>query len=339
MTVRTDRLRELLPGLAIAAVGMVAAQAAASVSAALSPIVVAMVVGIVARNAGAIPERADAGLSFAARTLLRVGIVLLGFRLAIGDVLTVGAQAVGIVVALVGATLVFTTWLGRRLGLPRDLAVLTGTGFAICGATAVAAMREVVDADDDSSAFAVSLVTIFGTISIALLPAVALALGMADDAFGQWVGASVHDVGQVVVTAAALGTDAVAVAVVVKLVRVLMLAPILLGVGMWWRRSAPDADASARPALVPGFIVGFLLAVAARTSGVLSDEILAVLRSLEGWMFTIALVGLGAGVRLARLRNVGGRALLLGVIAYVLVAGIALGGVALVYGAAGVTGG
>lgn len=329
----STRLRELAPGLAIGLVGLVGARLLAAQAEALSPIVVAVALGILLRNLRLIPAAAEPGLTFAAKKVLRVGVVLLGFRLALGDLFEVGGSALVVVIVTVFATLGFTYWLGRRLSLPPELALLTGTGFAICGATAVAAMREVIGADDDAPAFAIALVTMFGTISIVALPLLAELIGLTSGAFGQWAGAAVHDVGQVVATAAAGGDDALAIAIVVKLTRVLMLGPILVGVGLWWRRRAGQEHRVDRPALVPPFIIAFVAAVALRTTGWLPDDVIATLRTLEGWTLTLALLGLGTGVRLARLRIVGARAFAMGLIAFFFVAGMAYLGVVLVHGA------
>jgi uncharacterized integral membrane protein (TIGR00698 family) len=326
------RVHGLLPGLAIALLGLIVAVVVSSLVEVLGAIIVAVGLGILVRNLGVLPASADPGLTFAAKKLLRVGIVLLGFRLALTDLLDVGAPALAVVVVIVITTLVATTWLGQRLGLSRELALLTGTGYAICGASAIAAMREVIDADDDAPAFAIALVTIFGTASIVVLPVLARVGGLSTEAFGQWAGSAVHDVGQVVATAAAGGDEALAVAVVVKLTRVLLLGPVLVAVGLWWRRRADTDRTGPRPPLVPLFIVGFVLAAAVRTSGLLPTGAIDLLRTLEGWMLAIALFGLGTGVRIERLRQVGGRALSLGTAAFVVVAGLAYLGVLAVHG-------
>ena len=325
----------LLPGLFLALLGAVLAQLLAAGIGPLSSIVVAVALGFFLRNARLLPAAADPGLAFAATSLLRVAIVLLGLRLVVDDLWVVGGQVIAVVVVTVVATLVFTYGLGRLLGLPASLALLTGTGYAICGATAVAAMREVVDADDGAPAFAIALVTMFGTLSIFVLPAAAQLLSLGAVAFGQWAGTAVHDVGQVVATAAFAGEDALTYAVAVKLMRVLLLGPLLLLIGVLWRRRRSTGTSNGlRPVLLPPFVVGFMLAAAIRATGVLPDQVLSTLGAGETWLFTVALLGLGAGVRYADLREVGSRALVLGVLAFLFVAGISLLGVLLVHGPA-----
>jgi uncharacterized integral membrane protein (TIGR00698 family) len=318
----------LLPGLAVVAVGVALALAVHHVVPVLSALVVATVLGAVATNVGAVPDAARAGLGFASRQLLRAGIVLLGLRLPLGEVAALGLDGVVAVVAVVAVTFVGVRWLGRRLAVPRGLSLLTATGFAICGASAIAAVRPLSGADDEEAAFSIALVTLFGTLAIVALPLLQGPLGLDGAAFGAWVGASVHDVGQVVATASAGPPEAVGPAVVVKLTRVAMLAPLVAGVGLAARRQAgagagaqPGAGGQARrPALVPPFVVGFLVAVAVRNLGLLPGSWLEVAAGLETVVLAGAMVGLGSGVHLARLRRLGARPLLLGALGWVLVA-------------------
>jgi uncharacterized membrane protein YadS len=187
------------------------------------------------------------GLQIAAKRVMRIGIVLLGLQLALGDVLKLGWQTLLVVLAVVFATFFGTQWLGRRMGLPGRQPLLIATGFAICGASAVAAMEGVTrrpgeSEDDPDPVVAVALVTLCGSLAILVLPLLRGPLGLHDPAvFGHWVGASVHDVGQVVATAGSGGAVAVNGAVVVKLMRVAMLAPMVAGMAVAWRRRAAAA--------------------------------------------------------------------------------------------------
>ncbi len=321
---------DVAPGLAAAAVVAAAAALFASFASALSPLVVGVVLGGVVANVVDIPASLQPGIRFAARSILRTGIVLLGFRLAVGDLADLGATGLLVVAAVVGVTFFGTRWLARRLGVPDDLGLLVATGYSICGASAIAAMDGVVRSDEEETAYAIALVTLCGTLSIAVLPLLADPLGFAGEAFGTWVGAAVHDVGQVVATAATDGDDAIAAATVVKLSRVVLLAPLVAAVALRRRRrestdaAASDAvDADSRPPLVPLFVVGFLAAIAIRSTGVLGEASLGRIADLEKVVLTVALVALGMGVRVSSLRRLGGRPLVLGLLAWVLVAGTA----------------
>lgn len=136
----------------------------------VSPLVVAVVIGALLANLGVIPESCKDGLRFAARSLLRLGIVLLGLQLSFAQVRELGTPGLFLVVIVVTLTFFGTQWLGKKMGLSHGLSLLVATGFSICGASAIAAMRPVSDADDDDMAYAIALVTICGTLAIFYCP-------------------------------------------------------------------------------------------------------------------------------------------------------------------------
>ena len=322
--------RLLVPGLLVVAVGTVVATLVSNVAEALSPLVCAVVLGAMLGNLDLISPAMAPGVEFAAKRLLRVGVVLLGLRLSFADVRDLGAETIVIVVATVAATFFGTQWLGRRLGLSPALSLLIATGYSICGASAIAAVESSTDAESEEVAAAIGLVTLFGSLAIVVLPLFGGWFGLSDVAYGTWVGASVHDVAQVVATASSGGAAALAVAIVVKLTRVLLLAPIVTGVAIRRRMTtAGDVETGKRPPILPLFVFGFLVAVAVRTAGILPDSTIGHAKTLEGWLLAAALVGLGSGVRFSRLRRLGPRPLVVGVIAWVLVASVSLIGIQL----------
>ncbi|MEZ5374186.1 MAG: putative sulfate exporter family transporter [Microthrixaceae bacterium] len=315
------------------------ASAAGALLPALSPLVAAVAIGAVLTNVGLVPDSARPGLQFAAKRLLRAGVVLLGLHLAVGEVLALGGPGLLVVAAVVTATFFGTQSLGRMMGVSPSMSLLVATGFSICGASAIAAVEGVADADDEEVAFSIGLVTLCGSLAIVVLPLLAGPLGLAGDEFGMFVGASVHDVAQVVATASSHGPAAVDAAVLVKLTRVVLLAPMVAGVTLARRRSTvrarhgsvrDAATAAATPPVLPLFVVGFLVAIVVRSTGVLGDGTLELLGIVEKLLLTAALVGLGTGVHLAKLRRLGPRPLLLGLVSWILVAGTAYLGVLLV---------
>ena len=318
-------VRVLLPGLALVAAGAAAAFGLHGLVPEVAALVIAVVLGMVVANLGLHRAVLRPGTGFAAKRLLRVGVVLLGFQLAAGDIARLGGPGLGVVALVVTVTFFGTQWLGRRLGVSPALSLLTATGFAICGASAIAAMRGAVDAEEEEVAFAIALVTLCGTLSIALLPVLQGPLGLSDEEFGSWSGAAVHDVAQVVATASTAGAAALAAAVVVKLTRVVLLAPLVAGVSFRQRRRT----AVPRP-ILPLFVLGFLATMGVRSSGVLGGGALGALEDAKTVVFAAALFGLGTGVQLTRLRRLGGRPLLLGLVSWLLVASVAYGGVRLV---------
>ena len=254
---------------------------------------------------------APAGTRALASLLLRLGVVLLGLQVAAGDVRALGWERLALIVVVVAVTYLGTQRLGRALGVSAPLAQLTAAGFAICGASAIAALRDSVDARDEEVTAAIGLVTLCGSLAIVVLPLLRHPLGLDAREFGVWTGASVHDVGQVVATASTAGTVALSAAVVVKLARVLLLAPLVAIAG---RRAQVR---------VPLFVVAFVVAIVLRSVGAVPDRALHGIHDAQTVVLTAALFGIGATTPLGRLRQLGPRPLLLGLLAWVLVAGVA----------------
>lgn len=315
---RTRRTpRTLVPGLLLAAAGTAASFAVGSAVPAVSALTVAVVLGV---GAGPfLPATARAGLDWATRRFLRLGVVLLGLQLGLAQVAGLGPGLVLAVVATVLVAFGGTLLLGRLLGVSRGLTLLVATGFSICGASAIAAMDSVSDTDREDVATGVGLVTLYGSAAIALIPLAGTAMGLAPEALGAWAGVSVHEVAQVVAAASPAGAAAVSVAVVVKLTRVVLLAPMVAGVSVAERRRR-GAAGGRRPPLVPLFVLGFLAMMLVRTSGLVPQAVLSAAQVLTTLLFAAALFGLGSAVRVGRLLRTGRRGLVLGALSTVLVA-------------------
>jgi uncharacterized integral membrane protein (TIGR00698 family) len=332
-TPRTGDLRSTLltivPGLVLAAAATAVAMLVHRGVHALSPLSVAVVLGVVVANTYGPRPEIFPGVRFAGRKLLRVAVVLLGFQLSLGQLRSLGASGLVIVVATVSVTFVGTRWAGRRLGLSSGMSLLVATGFSICGASAIAAVEGVADAREEEVAFAVALVTLCGTLAIFVLPPVGHAVGLDGAAYGSWVGASVHDIGQVVAAAAPGGAVAVQSAVIVKLTRVMLLAPLVATLTAAKRRRERSTFIASgdgrRPSPVPAFVAGFLAAIVLRTIDVLPDSALTTIKSAQTVLLAAALFGLGCGVHIAKLRLIGQKPLLLGSVSWVLVAAVAYG--------------
>jgi uncharacterized integral membrane protein (TIGR00698 family) len=195
-------------------------------------------------------------------------------------------------------------------------------------------MEGVVEADEEEVTYAIALVTLCGSLAIVLLPLLRNTLGLSDpQLFGSWVGASVHDVAQVIATSSTGGETAVHAATVVKLSRVVLLAPLVASVSIWVRRPSSGLVAKAdkkHVSIIPIFVIGFLVMIAVRTTGVIPDNLLTKLKTIEQVCLASALVGLGSDVRIAKLIKVGGRPLLLALISWFGIAVVSLIGVRLV---------
>ena len=346
--VRAARART--PGLALVAGGTLVALAGHRVVPALSPLVVAIVLGVLVANLRPPGPRYAPGLTVASRSLLRIGVALLGLQLAFGDILDLGPVMVLVIVATVASSIAVTLWVGARLQINPAQRLLIACGTSICGAAAVAAADGVLGRDrpapshdsdlsipaqapaatsqsSDAAATAIAAVVLFGTLLLGLLPLAVHVLGIPDQAGGIWAGLAIHEVAQAVAAGGLIGSGALAVAVVVKLGRVLMLAPVLAVISVRRRRGAPAAS---RPPLVPLFVIGFLGCVALASTGVVPAPVAGVAGQLQIALLSAGMFALGTGVRLRAVRAVGPRPFVLAGIGTGWIAAIGLVGALLV---------
>lgn len=338
-------VRRNAPGLALAAIGLALAEGVHALLPAVPMLTAAVVLGAVAAHLPGVRPfvrgRGRAGLSTAGKRLMRAGIVLLGLKLGVGDVLGLGWATVAMVFGVVLVAFFGIWWLGRKLGLPGDQPLLIATGYSICGASAISAVSGALGKEDDDERLAadvatsVALVTLCGTLAIAVLPLLHHPLGLDTVQFGRWVGAGVHDVGQVVATAQTAGPAALGEAVLVKLIRVAMLAPLVAGVAVSCRRrvrgAAGDRQRAGgrRPAVVPLFLIGFLAMTALRSTGLLPAGVLDAAATAQELLLAAALFGLGTAVHLPTLARSGARTAVLGLASWVVIAAASYGGVLL----------
>jgi uncharacterized integral membrane protein (TIGR00698 family) len=314
----------------VAAVGLGAAVLANRFVPAVGVLTWAVGLGMLAGNTGLLPAAAREVLGRLTKRLLRWGIVLLGFSVSFGAIAGLGFGTIGLVVVTLVVTLLVTTWLGQRARLDPVRSLLIGTGFAICGASAIAAMEDAAGADEEDVAVGVAMVTLFGTVAMVALPLLARPLGLSDAEFGIWAGASIQEVGQVVAAAGAGGAAVVAVAVVVKLTRVLLLAPVVAAVSIRRRMTDPGrSGAGKRPPIVPLFVLGFLACVAVRSTGVVPTGALDVISRVQVVALGAALFGMGAGVQISALFRRSGPVLVVATLSTLLVAGVSLAGILL----------
>jgi uncharacterized integral membrane protein (TIGR00698 family) len=284
--------------------------------------------GSVALGRDGTAEVALPGVGFAATRILRLGVVLLGARLTFGDVAAVGLPALGVVVVVMAVAFAAVAVASRLARIPPGLAILLGVGTAVCGNSAIVATAPVINAKVREVGVAVATITLFGTAALLLFPLLGHAVEMPARVFGFWAGLAINDTSQVVAAAAAYSEEAVDVAVVVKLVRNALMAPlILLVAGVASRRAMRPAGAtvtrSAREAF-PLFLFGFLALAVLRSVGVIGEDLGATLGSAAVFLITVAIAGVGLGTRLGDLRQVGPRPFLVGLGAAAVLALVAL---------------
>ena len=268
------------------------------------------------------------GIDFAARAVLRFGVALLGARITLGQISGLGGFAVLMVIGGVIATILFGTWLGRLLGRSSTEGLLTGGSVAICGASAALAISAVLPKDEASqrlTLLTVVGVTTLSTLSMVIYPAIAKALGLDPIGAGIFLGGTIHDVAQVVGAGFMISPEAGDTATVVKLVRVAMLVPVVLVLFVVFRRSSRDSS-GARPPVLPGFLVGFVVLVGVNSLGLIPAKVSEGLSDISRWCLATAIAALGVKTSLKQLAEVGWRPVALMVGETVFLALLIIGG-------------
>ncbi|WP_252737379.1 YeiH family protein [Citreicella sp. C3M06] len=320
--------RPALPGLAatalLAALGVCLWQLS-NRSAMVSPMVVALMLGLLLGNAGLPTHRLAPGTALALRPVLRCGIVLLGFRLTFDDLAGLGFGGAALIVALVVVSFVVIRRAGALLGVSPALSELIAAGTSICGASAVLGMNTVTRGRDEEVAYAIACVTVFGTLSMLIYPLAQPLLHLSANAYGLWSGATIHEVAQAVGAGWALGETSGELATIAKLGRVLLLAPMILGLGL------VKGKTEAQPArlAVPWFVFGFLGAIALNTAIALPPELISALTMASTFMLAMALGAMGLDARLSALKSEGWRPFLLGACGWIFISGAGLAAITL----------
>ncbi|MHA6732256.1 YeiH family protein [Devosia sp. A369] len=311
---RLDRYKGLVPGITLVAIVTAAAYGLRQVPgmSSISPMISAIFIGMLFANFTTVPTLALPGVALFGKKALRLAVALLGLQLTIGQVMEVGVAGMAVLAVLVAGTYGLTLALARPLGVDAGLARLLAAGTAICGASAVAAANAVQKGSDEDVSYAVATVTLFGTLAMLLYPLLGSLMGLEANAYGFWIGSSVHEVAQVVAAGFQAGTEAGEHSVVVKLSRVLLLAPLLITMSVLLNRGSSAKGGSLSPAqILPVFVVGFMLCMLANSFNLVPGVIRDVLVQLTPILLTAALGALGLGTRFTALREKGVRPLVL----------------------------
>lgn len=319
-------MRERLPGVVLVAALALAAYALAFLAPVrgLDVAALGVLLGVLVGNGVRLPPRFEPGVAFCAKQVLALSVVLLGLRVTMGDLLSIGAAgAVVVALAVVGA-LAVALLLARPMGVPRPIALLLGGGTGVCGVATIAALKEVVSADEREVTYAIGAITFLGSLGLLAYPAVQLlAAPLTEVTYGTFSGATLHSVPQAVGAGfAGGGTTAGAAATFVKLARVALLGPVVLGVALLVQGRAGGARAALRlPAEVWGFALLFALGSLVAIPPALLDPIVA----LDTALLVAALAALGLRTRFEQIRHTGMRPLLLALVTWLaLVAAVLL---------------
>lgn len=300
----------------------------------LSPLIVGIVLGILYANSlrNHLPQTWVPGITFCTKFVLRAGIILYGFRLTYQQVMQIGLPAIVIDTIIVLFTIIIGVIFGRLLKMDRDISLLTSTGSAICGAAAVLGAEPIVRSEPHKTAVAVSTVVIFGTLSMFLYP-VLYRSGVFDltpEQMGLYTGATLHEVAHVAGAGNAMGEAISDPAVIVKMIRVLLLAPALLVMSIVLARIPAKSAGTTecrRRVTIPWFAVGFVVVIAFNSLNLLPRETVDAINTFDTFLLTMAMTALGAETSIDKFKKAGSRPFVLALILY---AWLVIGGYLLV---------
>lgn len=280
----------------------------------LSPMIIGIILGMAYANSlrNHLPATWVPGILFCSKRLLRLGIILYGFRLTFQDVMNVGTAGILIDVIVVTVTIFLGVAIGRALKMDKDLTLLTSIGSAICGAAAVLGAESTIQTKPYKTAVAVATVVIFGTISMFLYPIMYRTglLDLSPQQMGIYSGSTLHEVAHAVGAGNAMGAEVSNVAVIVKMIRVMLLVPVLIILGYWVAaRMAKDNDASGEKGklTVPWFAFGFLAVIGFNSFNLLPEAAIDAINYFDTFLLTMAMTALGAETSIDKFKKAGAK--------------------------------
>lgn len=305
----------------------------------LETLVLAILVGTIIRTIWTPSIRWFHGIAFSAKTLLEIAVVLLGASVSAQTMMKAGPELLAGIAATVVLAIAASYGLGRLIGLPYRMALLVACGNSICGNSAIAAIAPVIGADGEDIAASIAFTAVLGVLVVLLLPLTVNLLHFSEIQYGVLAGLTVYAVPQVLAAAAPIGAGAVAMGTLVKLVRVLMLGPVVLGLSLITEklRDEPDEQlphmtAGDRPRqgrlpmhkMVPWFIVGFLVLAAMRSCDVVPHESLEPIKTVANLLTVISMAALGLATDLKTVARAGIRVTATVVLSLLILGGISL---------------
>lgn len=328
-----QRANKILPGLALTCAVAVVAYAGEHVELSLlggrwlESLVLAIALGIAVCTVKPLKPAMRPGIDFSAKTLLEIAIVLLGASISLSAVRGAGVWLIAGIAIVVVLSIAATYAIGRLLGLPPKLATLIACGNSICGNSAIVAVAPVIEADSQEIAAALAFTAVLGIAAVFLLPFLYFYFGMSIAQYGTLAGLTVYAVPQVLAATAPVGILAVQTGTLVKLVRVLMLGPVIFMLGILTKVETTDAKGRSghHHSLVPWFICGFLGLMAMRSFGLIPDALVGPMQSISGILTVIAMAALGLSVNIRSVAHAGGRVIVAATLSLLMLGAISYG--------------
>ena len=274
----------------------------------LEALTIGIVLGMVFANTVGVKDTLRPGVQYSLKKLLKVGIVLLGFKLNFQALIELGPKMSAVVILYVPLVLITAAFIGKKMEVGNKLAMLIGVGSSICGASAIVAMAPTIDADDDDAIIAVGVVSLLGAVGVLAYSAFAAVSTMTDVQYGIWSGLSLQGVAHALAAAFARGDVAGEMGTFIKMERVLMLVPMSVILGSMFSKGSAEK----KRAPFPMYVLYFIIAGAIASTGFLPSATLKLLGKASSYLILMAMIGMGLMVDFASLRSKGAKALVMG---------------------------
>lgn len=280
---------------------------------------IAIIIGMMVNNTIGVKKVFNGGITYSLKTLLKVGIVLLGFKLSAKSIVNLGFTTILLVIAYVTMILFLSIWIGKKMKVPSKLSALIGVGSSICGASAVVALAPSIGADDDEAIIAVSIVSFLGALGVIVYSLVPKFIpGVTEIQFGIWSGLTLHGVAHALAGAFAMGEVSGEIGTFVKMTRVLMLVPVSIILGIIFSDKTSLSTNGKKTAKFPVYVGLFIAAVFLNSVFKLPVQLVSILKELSSFFILMAMTAMGLKVDLSSIKSKGMSSLLLGSLIFII---------------------
>jgi uncharacterized integral membrane protein (TIGR00698 family) len=273
----------------------------------LNSLVIAVVIGFLIANLFKIPDSFLPGTTFTVKKILKLGIILIGFKISLADINSLGLKGLVVILLSVSFCFYFTMWLGKKMGIEKKLAILLAAGTSICGASAIIATGSVIKSDEKDSAISVAVISVIGTIFMVLYPVAFHTFGMGKLIYSVWAGSSIHEVAQVVAAGFSVSEEVGNYSSMVKMSRVTFIIPVTL-ILLFREIRQVNSEAktiSLKDLNIPWFVIGFVLMILLNSMAIIPDAIKTYIIQLDNILLTAAMFSLGTDINFSKVKETG----------------------------------
>lgn len=288
----------------------------------ISSLLYAIIIGMLISNFTKVKkmDTFKPGIKFTSKNILRFGVVLQGFKLSLLELTNLGITGIIFIGVLLTSTILTVKYVAKRFGLDEELGICLASGTAICGASAIATIGPIVEADEKDTAFGIGAITFFGTLSMFIFPVIYKTFNLDPIFYGAWVGATLPDVAEVVAASGAVQVPkAETMAILVKLTRVLFLVPVSLGFSIWKARKKNGSGEGGGKVTIPLYVIGFVAVVIINSLNIIPPGIEKHIPKIANGVLTVALASLGLKINLKDMFKVGPKPIIVGFIGMIFI--------------------